>query len=255
MSQVISEGFIWLVWVSELTSVLLLGHQGRASGVGIGKTDKAELQTAVDDQILSPAGDLQHERATPLHSLHSKVTVTDSVHGVVQEVIEAKLLSHSLPVDLEGVTSKRTTAQRTTVNATDNLTKTLQLASERSSVRQHPVGPADRLGLLQVSVTRHQVLDFLLRTGNRDLNEVLELSIQLAQLITKPQAHVSSDLLVARAAGVQLSADLLADDLAQTALVCGVDVFVVGFGFEGVSAPFFGDLGEAALDFGELVLC
>lgn len=158
-----------------------------------------------------------------------------------------------MAVNLERVTSESTAAEWATVDAADNFTQTLQLASESSSVREHPVGPADGLGLLKVGIARHDVINFLLGTSNRDLDQITEEAVQTAQLVAQPQAHVGSDLLVARAAGVQFAADLLANDLAQTALVGGVDVLVVGLGLEGVGAPFLGDLLEAALDLGELL--
>jgi hypothetical protein len=43
----------------------------------------------------------------------------------------------------------------------------------------------------------------------------------------QPDAHVCRDLVVPAPAGVQLAADILADDLAQSALVGGVDVLVI----------------------------
>lgn len=244
-----SEVLEWL----KLTGVLLLGHQRGTSRVCVRQADETEFQTAVDDQILGPARDLQHERATPLHGFHGEVTVTDSVHGVVQQIIEAELLSHSVTVNLERVTSESTTSERATVNASNDLTQTLQLTSESRGVRQHPVGPTDGLGLLEVSVAGHKDVNVLLGAGDGDLDEVTEVGVENAQLITQPETHVSSDLLVARAAGVQLAANLLANDLAESTLVGGVDVLVVLLGFEGVGAPFLGNLLETALDLGELL--
>ena len=50
---------------------------------------------------------------------------------------------------------------------------------------------------------------------------------------------------------MQFSGNVLADNLAQSPLVCGVNVLVVGLDDKAVCAPFFGDLSEVALDFGE----
>lgn len=71
----------------------------------------------------------------------------------------------------------------------------------------------------------------------------------------KPQAHVGGDLLVAAAAGVQLPRDVLADDLAQAALVGGVDVLVgAGDDLEGAGLPLLLNLEQTGLDLLELVL-
>lgn len=112
--------------------------------------------------------------------------------------------------------------------------------------------PADGLRLLQMRITRHDITDLRLGTRNRHADEIAQEAVQLAQLVTEPQPHVRRDLLVPRAARVQLPAHFLADDLGETALVGGVDVLVVLVGLEGVGGPFVGNLLEAALDFGEL---
>lgn len=115
------------------------------------------------------------------------------------------------------------------------------------------MAPAHRLRLLQMGIPGHDVVDLTLRARDRHAHQVRQAIVQLAQLVAQPQTHIRCDLLVARAAGVQLPADLLADDLAEPALVGGVDVLVVLFGDEAVGAPLLGDLGEAALDLGELI--
>lgn len=101
-----------------------------------------------------------------MHGLHSEVTVTNGVHGVVEQIIKTELLGHSVTVDLEGVTSEGTAAEGATVNASNDLTQALQLASESSSVRQHPVGPADGLSLLKVGIAGHEDINFLFGAGN-----------------------------------------------------------------------------------------
>lgn len=121
-------------------------------------------------------------------------------------------------------------------------------------MRQQPVAPPDRLGLLQVGVTGHDEVELVLGARDGHLDEVTQDGVQLAQLIPQPQAHVGCDLLVAGSAGVQLASNLLANDLRESALVGCVDVLVVLLDDKGVCAPFFGDLLEPALDLGELVL-
>lgn len=79
------------------------------------------------------------------------------------------------------------------------------------------------------------------------------MGVQDTELVAQPESHVSSDLLIARTASVQLAANFLANDLAESALVGGVNILIILLSFEGVGAPFLGDLLEAALDLGELL--
>jgi hypothetical protein len=53
---------------------------------------------------------------------------------------------------------------------------------------------------------------------------------------------------------VQFPSDVLSDDLAQSTLVRGVDVFVVGLDFERVGRPLLSNLCEALLDGSKLVV-
>lgn len=62
-------------------------------------------------------------------------------------------------------------------------------------------------------------LHFRLGTRGNDLEERDELAVDFADPIAQPHAHVTDHLLVAAAARVQLTRDVLADDLAQAALV------------------------------------
>lgn len=115
------------------------------------------------------------------------------------------------------------------------------------------MAPADGLGALQVGLTRHDVVDLGLGALRDDAQEALEEGLELVELVAQPQAHVGGDLLVAAAAGVQLAGDVLADDLAQAALVGGVDVLVgAGDDLEGAGPPLLLDL--VGLDLLELFL-
>ena len=84
---------------------------------------------------------------------------------------------------------------------------------------------------LQVGVPGHEHVLLLVRALHHHADEGLEALLDGAHLPEEPEAHVRRDLVVARAAGVQLPAEG-ADELGQPALVGGVDVLVVGLDFE-----------------------
>lgn len=84
---------------------------------------------------------------------------------------------------------------------------------------------------LQVSVAGHEDILLLVRAFHHHADEVLQTFFDSANLPEEPQAHVRGDLVVARAAGVELSAKRT-DKLGEAALVRSVDVLVVGLDLE-----------------------
>lgn len=169
-----------------------------------------------------------HQEAAPLQRLEHEVVVGHGVHRVPQQALEIQLLGHDLPADAEGVARQRAAPQRAAVDPLADLAQPLEVVGEGDAVAQHPAAPADGLGALQVCVPGHNVVDLGLCALRDDGQEALEEALEPVELVAQPQAHVGGDLLVAAAAGVQLPRDVLADDLAQAALVGGVDVLVGG---------------------------
>jgi hypothetical protein len=147
----------------ERVGILLLWHERASGRVCVGQANEAELQTRVDDEIFSPAGHLEHEAGTPLHSLEDEVAVADGVERVCEEALEAELLGHGIAVDVEGVAGQRTAAERRAVDALDDLAEALELGGEGGSVGEDPVRPADGLCLLEMCVTGHLRLLALVR--------------------------------------------------------------------------------------------
>jgi hypothetical protein len=94
----------------------------------------------------------------------------------------------------------------------------------------------------------YQNINLLFRPRNSDLDQVLQVTLQLPQLLAQPKPHIGRNLLIPTAPSVQLPADILADDLAQPPLVGGVDILVVGLDLERAIGPLLLDLLEARLD-------
>lgn len=65
---------------------------------------------------------------------------------------------------------------------------------------------------------------FGLGTCDDDLEECDELAVDFADTVAQPHAHVTDNLLVPAATCVQLTRDVLADDLSQTTFVCRVNL-------------------------------
>ena len=238
----------------ERVRVLLLRHQRAPRAVRIRQPHEPEFQRRVDDQVLGPPRHLEHQAGAPLECFEHEVAVADGVQRVGQDPLEPEFARHGVPVDVERVSGEGAAPERRAVDALDDLAEALEFLRESGGVREHPVGPADGLRLLQMCVSWHEDVDFGVGALHRGANELDEVALQRTQLLAEPQPHVGGDLLVAAAARVQLAADVLADDLAEAALVGRVDVLVVVLDDERVGGPFLLDLREALFDGRELVL-
>lgn len=84
---------------------------------------------------------------------------------------------------------------------------------------------------LEMCVPRHEVVALLVGALNHDTYECAKTGLDLLDLVQKPKAHVRRDLVIARAASVEL-ATKRADDLAQPALVCRMNILVIVFDLE-----------------------
>ena len=79
---------------------------------------------------------------------------------------------------------------------------------------------------LEVGVARENNVFFLVRTLDHYSDQVLQARFNFLDLTKQPKAHVCRDLVIARAASVKFTTER-ADDLAQSAFISGVNVFVV----------------------------
>lgn len=237
----------------ERVGVLLLRHQAAAGAVRVCELHKRKLSAAVHNQVLCPARYVSHEGGAPLQRLDDKVAVRDAGHAVVHEPVEAEFLGHGGAVDTERIAGERATAEGRPVDASACLAQALQVARKGKGVREQPVGPADGLRALQVRVAGHDELELGFCARGDDAQEGDEMGIDGIELGAQPQAHVSGDLVVARAASMQLARRGRPDELAEAPLVGRVDVLVgIGVDGEAVLAPLGLDGAQALLNRREL---
>lgn len=65
--------------------ILLLRHEARAGGVGVGQADEIELAAAPQDKILSHAGQMEGDLCAGVCEFDKGIAVGDGVHGVLGE--------------------------------------------------------------------------------------------------------------------------------------------------------------------------
>lgn len=101
--------------------------------------------------------------------------------------------------------------------------------------------------------TGGEVVDPLLRLDRENTDDTLDVLDVLRDLLDQPEPHVGSDLVVPAPSRVKLSSNVVTDNLAETPLVGGVNVFVVLLDRERAILPLLLDLVQTAADLGELV--
>src|SRR6266550_1083666 len=82
--------------------------------------------------------------------------------------------------------------------------ETLAVADERPRVRQQHVRPAHRLGALAVGVAGENRVEPIFRFGDERAAEGGDGGVELVDSIDGPESQVRGDLVVARAAGMEL---------------------------------------------------
>src|SRR6267154_4320519 len=75
-------------------------------------------------------------------------------------------------------------------------------------------------------ISREENISLLVCTLYHDAHETFETGLDIIYFIKKPKAHVSCHLIIARPSSMKLSAKW-ANQLAQPAFVCSVDVLII----------------------------
>ncbi len=83
----------------------------------------------------------------------------------------------------------------------------------------------DRLAALKVGVARHQDLSVRLHPVEKDRDEITDSRSEDAEPALQPQTDIGGDLVIARAGGVELAADLT-NKIGEAGLDRHVDVFL-----------------------------
>src|SRR6185369_11116478 len=142
-------------------------------------------------------------------------------------------------------------AERQPVGARADLAHPLGVAREHLDVREQVVRERDRLRDLQVREAGQDGLGVLRCELDERALHVAEQHADRLDLLAQPQPHVGRDLVVARAAGVQLLTGV-AGELDQARLDVEVDVLEIDPPLERLLLDLFGDLRHAAADRGEV---
>ena len=168
-------------------------------------------------------------------------------------MLEAEVVGDRAAVDLPVDAGQRPGAERHHRGAVEGELEAQHVAGEHPEVGEQVVAEVDRLGALQVGVAGHRPVAMALGLRQQPLHRRAGEVDRLQRVHLDDHRHVGGDLVVARAAGVELAGER-ADLLAEQALDRHVDVLVGLLELEAVGADPLAHPVEAGDDLLELVL-
>ena len=205
----------------------LLRHDRRARAVGARQLEVAELRHREEDQILGEAREDAHERGERGHEARlAEAPRHRRGEAVVDRVGEAQEFRRPLPVERQGNAVARRRTERVQVRERERrLEERVRLQDElRVSRRPHRDGRGHRRLQVRPPDERHDARLFPERAQR--LRERGELPLQRQDLAFHVQADVHRNLVVARAARVDLLAQV-AEFLREGAFDGHVDVLIL----------------------------
>ncbi len=211
----------------ERIRVLLLRHQGGTRGDCIGELDKARLARVVEDKVFGKARQVGHGEGRHVHQLHHVIPVRYRIQAVAGGTAKAHVQRQCFTVDGIGGTRQGAAAERAGIEALQGILQTGIVPLQHLHIGQRPVGEGDWLGALQVGVARQH--GSLIGTGRGDQPGLqgTDGSEQQLPLRLAPEFQIGGDLIVARAASMQLLAKI-ADGGDELTFDPGVNVFGIG---------------------------
>ena len=134
--------------------VALLGHQARAGGPGVAEAHEAELGGRPEHEVLGEPGEMHAEDGAGGEELHGVVAGSHRVHAVFEDLREPELVRDGLTVHGVGIPGERTGAHRRGRRPSAGGFETLAVARQRPEVGQQQMAEDDRLGALEMRVSR-----------------------------------------------------------------------------------------------------
>ena len=207
--------------------VLLLGHDGGASGVGVVQLDELELPAAPEDDLLGKAGEVHHEDGEGAQKLQGVVPVGDPVQGIAHRAGKAQVPGGHKAVDGIGGARQSAGAQGAEVQPLTAVLQPGDVPAELCRVGHEVLGKGDGLGPLEVGVAGHDGGLVLLGLAAEHRLQLQELLHDDGDLLPDVHPEVQGHLVVPGAAGVE-ALSRVPDPLREEGLHIHVDILVVG---------------------------
>ena len=135
---------------------------------------------------------------------HHKVAVAHRVHRILGQTVKAEQPRHHLAVQRQGGTGQRAAAEGADVRAPVAVEQPALVALQHFDVGQQMMRQINRLGALQMGVAGDEHVGILPSQSDQRGLQPVDGEAQRNNFLAQPQPHVQRDLIVARAARVQL---------------------------------------------------
>lgn len=238
--------------VSSATSGFFLRHERRTGGVSVGDLDEIKLGADPENHVLGEPAQMHSQQRGVGAKFDHEIAVAHAVHGILRElraafrVHEAKLFRDGLTVEWERAAGQRAAAERADVHARKTIREPGVVAFQHLDVGEEMVREINRLGALEMRVAGDDDGEIFRAEGDERFLQRANFLGEQGDLVAQPEADVERDLVVARAAGVELRAG--GNALRQFRLEVHVDVLEFRLPPEFSGGDFLADLFEAGAD-------
>ena len=232
--------------------VFLLRHDRRAGAKTICNIDEAKARAHPQNQLFAHARKMHHRDRAGVNKFNCEVTVANSVQRIAADGLKTERLRGHFAINRKRRPGERRGAERRAVYALAAIDDALVIARKHFHVRHQVVAQRHRHRHLQMGETGDDRVGVLFGKSRQRL---LQLHQQMRDLVASGagvKAHVGSDLIVARATGVQALTGV-ADERRQALFDIEVHVFKVKQPLERACRDFGFDLGHAAFDVGQVL--
>lgn len=164
---------------------------------------------------------------------------------------EAEFARHRLAVDRERRAGQRSGAQRQVIDPAAAVGKARAVAAQHLEIRQQMVAEGHRLRHLQVREAGQGCVDVGFGRIEQGFLQIAQQAVDVVDRVAQPEPDVGSNLVIARAAGMQALAGI-ADQRREAFLDVEMDVLVVEVPVEAAGLDLAGDRGHALFDGGQV---
>ena len=217
----------------ERVRVLLLRHQARARGEGLGQGDEAVLGAGEVDEVLGHPREVRLQLRAARDELDREVAVHDRVERGGGDGGEPEVAGHRLAVEGQRRPRERPRAERHHVDPHPRVAQPRVVAHDRPRVGGRPVPERHHLGRAGVRIARHDRVGAGTALLDEGAHETGRPVAQPVDGAPDEEAQGRDRLLVAAAAEVRLPGDL-AHDLGEPLLDEAVHVLHVEREIRGV---------------------
>ena len=187
--------------------IFLLGHQAAAGGVFVGKNDVGKFLGSKEDEIFGQAREVRGNAGEGEEIVEREVAVAYGVEAIGGDTREAEIACQDFAVKRIGIASDRARAHRASIGRGGGVLDALKIAGEGLGVGHEEMREENGLGMLHVGHARHRNFQISSRLGKESPDQSVERGTDLRGSVDDKETKVSSDELIATAAGVEFPAD------------------------------------------------